>query len=283
MTKKWIGINLLLFIVAVIAAYQLYDSIQQFKTNNDISKIAPAETGSQESLVPPPLKIERYSPVDFAEISDKNVFSATRTKEAAAEGTVAATATLPASQKPTLVGVVMSDKQKVATLQEPRTGGKAGQTVLKKVGDTYQGYTITEIDTDHIVLDNGSQKATLALNDTSQPAPNRKTVSVPTRVVPFGNAAATETASAAIVVGQTQPTRSVPGRTTPQPANTPTDNTNRNFIIPVSGGQASQTASPAASPAAAPAAAQQPAANSGNSTGRSRIIRTPFGEILRDR
>jgi hypothetical protein len=288
MTKKWIGINLLLFIVAAIAAYQLYDSIQQFETNNDISKIGPAETGSQEPLLPPPPKIERYSPMEFAEISDKNVFSETRTKGESSEATTAATGTLPAAQKPTLVGVIISDKQKVATLQEPRTGGRTGQVLLKKVGDTYQGYTITGIETDHIVLDNGIQKATLALNDTSQPAPNRKTVTVPTRVVPFGNTAATATASAAIVVGQTLPTRSIPGRTTPQTANTPTDNINQNFIVPVPGGQTGRQTTQAETPAAAQAttqqpATQQPAANTANPNGGTRIIRTPFGEILRNR
>jgi len=287
MTKKWIGINFLLFIIAAIAGYQLYVSVQLFEANNDISNIKPAESRAGDSILPPPPPVEQYTFMDFADISDKNVFSETRTKGESTE-TPASIATLPDSQKPTLVGVILSEKQKVATLLEPGTRGRSGQTLLKKIGDTYAGYTITEIESDYIVLDNGDQKVIVDLNDISQPASSRKIALVSTRVIPIGGGTTT-TASVPVIVGSNQARsgRPVSTRTTPQQAGSATGGNSQAFIVPVPAGDRTGAApQPDSQPPQRGVLQQNPetqAPNTGESQGRTRIIRTPFGEIIRDR
>ncbi|MEJ2110302.1 MAG: hypothetical protein P8Z37_10395 [Acidobacteriota bacterium] len=198
-----------------------------------------------------------------------------------------ATGTMPDAQKPTLVGVIVSEKQKVATLLEPSSRGQSGQTVFKKLGETYQGYTITEIEPDHIVLDNGSQSVKLDLNDISRPAPTQRTTIIPTRVIPIGGGAAVGTAPITVASSSPRSGRSGLNRTSPQQANTPPDASGRNFIVPVGGqGQPGSATDPGQQPTTTPVPiTEQPSAtgNINQPQGRTRVIRTPFGEIMRQR
>ena len=286
MTNKWIGINLLLLIIVIIAGYQLYASMQQYEAQNSISNIEPAESGTSTEILPPSQPFDQYSPAEFTAISEKNLFSETRTKEESTD-TPAANAALPASQKPLLVGVVISDKQKVATIMESGQRGQTGQTSILKIGDTYEGYTITEIESDHIVLDNGNQKSTLVLNDISQPAQNRNTAFIATRVVPIGGGAAT-ISTTPITVGsvRTRTARSIPNRTAAQQQPASATSGNGNFIVPVAAGQSGNVPVPDTQQPQAGTVSQsspQPEPDSGTSQGRTRILRTPFGEIMRNR
>jgi hypothetical protein len=303
MTKKWIGINLLLLAIAAFAGYQLYDSVQQFEAVNAIENIRPqAQTGAGNEILPPPQQEKRYSPMDFAVISDKNVFSETRTKEESVDEPAVA-GTLPDSQKPTLVGVIVSGKQKVATLLEPAARGQSGDTILKKLGETYQNYTITEIEADHIVLDGGDRKVRVELNDISLPAPTRRTVNVSTRVIPIGGG----TASAGMTPVMAAPGLSRLGRTVPArnglPQTVPVAGSAQSFITPVTTGVPGAVGLPGAAvqsgavtpPGAVPQTSTQatptgtvqqttptPAQNTVTPQGRTRIIRSPFGEIIRN-
>ena len=224
---------MLLLAIAAFAGYQLYDSVQQFEAVNAIENIRPpAQTGAGNEIIPPPQQEKRYSPMDFAVIPDKNVFSETRTREDSTEET-AAGGTLPDSQKPTLVGVIVSGKQKVATLLEPGSRGQVGETILKKLGETYQNYRITEIEADHIILDGGDRKIRVELNDISQPAPTRRTVNVATRVIPIGGGTASTGMTPVMAgsgqsrIGRTVPTRSV------LPQTVPVAGGNQNIVAPV--------------------------------------------------
>ena len=146
MTKKWIAINLLLLLIAAIAGRQLYVSVHEFDAENDLSKIQPDRSLNQkiaqETTLPPPLANRRYNTSDFAIIPEKNLFLDSRTMEGSTDNPVAA-GTMPASQKPTLVGVILSESQKIASLLEPRGRGRTSEVQLKRIGDEYAGYTVT--------------------------------------------------------------------------------------------------------------------------------------------
>lgn len=290
---------MLLFVIAAFAGYQLYDSMQQFEAGNAIENIKPpAESGAGNEILPPPPQEKRYSPMDFAVIPDKNVFSESRTKGESVDEPSAGV-TIPDSQKPTLVGVIVSGKQKVATLLEPAARGQAGDTILKKLGETYQNYTITEIEADHIVLDGGDRKIRVELNDISLPAPTRRTVNVSTRVIPIGGGTASAGMTPVMAgqglsrLGRTVPTRSGLPQTVPVAGST------QSFITPVTTGVPGAVGLPGtaipsgAVPGAVPQTGNQatptgtvqqttPAQNTVTPQGRTRIIRSPFGEIIRN-
>ena len=173
MTKKWILINLLLVAVAAVAGHQLRVSIDQFKAEHDLAKIGPADALGKETILPPPTVIARTSPMDFAVIPEKNVFSETRSREESTAATEAAAA-IPAAQKPSLVGVILAGKQRVATIREPAARGRNAQTLLLKVGDAYQDYTVAGIEADHVTLTRNGQSVVVHINDTTRPAQNRR-------------------------------------------------------------------------------------------------------------
>jgi hypothetical protein len=75
---------------------------------------------------------------------------------------------------------------------------------VKRINDVYQGYTITQINTDNIVLESGSRKEIIPLYEGSkQPRPGKTAIKA-TQVVTLGQAAGTTTASAAQGAGYQQ-------------------------------------------------------------------------------
>ncbi|MBN2242517.1 MAG: hypothetical protein JW793_07490 [Acidobacteria bacterium] len=289
MTTKWIAVNLLLLLIAVIAGRQLYVSVEEFKAENDLSKIQPDpslnQRIAQETILPPPLADSRTNASDFAVIPEKNLFLESRTREDSGESPLAS-GTMPASQKPVLVGVVLSEDQKIASLLEPQARGQKSEVLIKKIGDTYEGYTVTAIEPDHIVLDNGSQREIITLGDGSQAARKGRTNVVPTRVVSIGGGAATGNIQVERVAGGTaapQTPQAPPARTV-----NPGGGDTRTNMIAVSGiqpggqqttpaptgnlQQQENTQTPRTQPAVpTPGAAQR----------IPRVIRSPFGDIVR--
>jgi hypothetical protein len=290
MTKKWIAINLLLLLIAAIAGRQLYVSVQEFDAENDLSKIEPdrslTQKIAQETILPPPLTNRRYSAPDFAIIPEKNLFLDSRTMEGSPESPVA-TGTMPASQKPTLVGVIMSEDQKMAFLLEPRGRGRNSEVQLKRIGDEYAGYTVTDIESDHIVLDNDSQKEIITLDDSAQTARRGRTNAVPTRVISIGGGATTGNMPVSIVAGGAG-TPQIPPASTARTANPKTNNTVRNNVIAVSGiqpggQQASSTAqgnNQQQGNTTTPTS-QTPVPTPGAVQRNPRTVRTPWGDIIR--
>ena len=119
MIKKWIAINLLLLLIAAIAGRQLYVSIQEFKAENDLSEIQPdrslSQRTAQENILPPPLTDMRYNASEFAVIAEKSLFSESRTREDSGD-TPSPAGTMSAAQKPLLVGVILTEDRKMASL-----------------------------------------------------------------------------------------------------------------------------------------------------------------------
>jgi len=287
MTKKWIGINLLLLLMTIAAVWQLHNSIQQFKAGHDLSKIQPdgslTQKTAQDTILPPPYVSGHYNLSNFNIISEKNVFSESRNTESSADATIP-TGMMPASLKPSLVGVIISGSQKIASILEPQGRGRSTQALLKRIGDVYEGYTLTEIEPDHIVLDNGNQKEIIYLSDSVPQNRRTGTSTVSTRVIPIGNSAAGSDNQVTVVSKRAGSARPTPIRSTPQPANSGTAETARGIILqggfqPT--GQQPEPQTPGATNVQQPAATTQVPAPPATQGG-SRVIRTPFGDIIRD-
>jgi hypothetical protein len=293
MKKKWIGINLLLLVGVVMAAWKLDETVHQYRAQNDLSTIKPAKAHEVESILPAPLVFKTSNPMTFSEIVNKNVFSESRTK-GETPAADSPNGTMPATQKPTLVGVVITGTQRVASLLAPTSGRNRNRAdiQLKRVNESYEGYTVTDIEPDHIVLDNGSQTQVLYLNDTSQPAQRRQTAVVSTRVIPIGGETATASAATPIVntsglsqiqqLLQNRLMRQIPNAST---TGTPGQADNiRTLISPVlPNPNVSQSGTTQTQQPAVIIQSSQPAGTSNTGTqGGSRIIRSPFGDIIRN-
>jgi hypothetical protein len=171
--------------------------------------------------------------------------------------------------------------------------------VTKRLGDTYQGYTITDITSSQMVLENGPRREVIPLFDGAKHQPQGgKTPILATRIVSFGGGgvsggsqiAASGAVAAAVPVGRP----AVPQPAFSAGAGSPSSLVNT-IITPAQAQQMNaQTAGPARSaPAATPAPVRQPAPVTNiqqpaptwnertNEQGR-RVIRTPFGDIIRD-
>jgi hypothetical protein len=284
MTKKWIAINLLLLLVAGLLGWQLRVSVLQYEADNDLAKIQPVRDLKQkivgEKSLPPLVTAKTYNPADFSVIPDNNLFSESRSRDDKTDAQ-GALEVPPLAQKPILVGVTISENQCLASvidpLSPPQAQGRRAQ--IKRIGDVYQGYTITDITSEHMVLDSGTRKEIIKVHEGTKRNQGGKTPILSTRVVAFGAGGAGGGTSVAVVSGGvgTQKPPTVPA-TTPaavaaaQPGATrPTATTT----------QVRQAPGNVQQPAPQPQVQQQlqPAPQGG--TQGTRTIRTPFGDIIR--
>ena len=170
MTKKWMAISLLLFIVACLLGWGLHNSISKFNAHNDLDNLQPSgdtlQKSPREQSLPQPLKVNNYIPEEFAVIPENNVFSESRSRWEEVTEDTPQMDTRPLSRKPVLVGINITDNQKTALLVDPgkSSQGRGRRAEIKRVGDVYQGYAITDIAPDHIVLESGSQKEIIPLH-----------------------------------------------------------------------------------------------------------------------
>ena len=283
MAKKWIAINLLLLATAAILGRQLHLSIARFNAENDLSRIQPARDLKQQ-IAPensgpkiPPLK--RYAPDEFSIIAEKNIFSEIRSKEEKVD-TAQPPEPPPLAQKPILVGVLISDTQRTATIIDPTRGsqGQSPRSQVKRIGDYYQGYRITSIEADRIVLESGARKEIIPLHEGTKRTRGGKTPILSTRVVPIGSGA-TGGAIAVNVVGAASGSSRVAASATapaPTPGSQPAAAPAATALPRPAAAAQAQTPTPQA-----PAAKQQPSAAGATDAQGQRIIRTPFGPIVR--
>jgi hypothetical protein len=274
MTKKWIAINLLLLAAVILFGWRLRESIHQFNTENSLAKIRPArDIRSKITPEPQPVKTlapKVVDPAEFAVIPEKNIFSETRSKDDKMEN-IAPPEPPPLTQKPILVGVVIDGAQKTASIidpvspQMPNVRGRTGQ--IKRIGDVYQGYTITEISPERIVLESGARREVIPLHEGTKRTPAGKTPILSTRVIPIG-AGISSGGTPVTVGGGSAPGASIrapmPSSTAPGATITP------GGVIPPPTRQ---------TPTVAPSA--PPSTQSPQPTGNQQIIRTPFGDIVR--
>lgn len=286
MTKKWIAMNLLLLAIAGLLGFQLRKRIHQFSAENDLAKIQPARDMKQQIVQEkPPARPSAtvYNPAEFAIVAEKNLFVESRSKEEpAAEAPPPETP--PLTQKPILVGITIAEGQSTASIIDPSSpvqrGERTRRAQVKKIGDVYRGYTITQIAPDRIVLESGTRKEVIPLHEGSKRTQPGKTPILSTRVVSFGAGGVSggTRVSGTSAAGRIEPaqrtTTAVPAKTTP--AQRTTARAEQTTAVTVD--DAPADAPPPA--AAAPAAKQSPPNRSTDAQGRE-VIRTPFGDIVR--
>jgi hypothetical protein len=277
MTKKWIAITLLLLVIAGLLARQLRISVLRFYAKNDLSKIQPVQDVKQktvqEKTVPPLAALKKYNPADFNIIPETNVFSEYRAKEEKVE-VAAPPEPAPLTQKPILVGVTIIDTMKKASIIEPGVSSqdKNRRAQLKRIGDVYHGYTITEINAANIVLESGTKREIIPLHEGSKKTQAGKTSILSTRVVIIGGGssggtqagvASGSSAKAAVASVGSSSAGNTPAASAPAP--TP----------------AQRAATPEAASTTARPVQQQRNQNSETDSQGRRVIRTPFGTITR--
>ncbi len=191
MTKKWIAINLLLLLAAGLLARQLKVSIADFKAENNVAKIQAAKkkTGPdarQQAYQPPP----KFNDAQVSAIYSQNLFSESRKLEDPAN-TPQEPQTRTLTNPPILVGSLVTSSQKLGLIIDttsPQSGSRRMQVV--HIGDVYQGFTVSDITSDNMVLEYGASRNVIPLSDSSKPPQVGKTPILQTRVVNFGGGSA---------------------------------------------------------------------------------------------
>jgi hypothetical protein len=271
MTKKWIAITLLLFVATGLLGWQLYVSVLRFNTENDLSKIQPVRDIKQKIVqdksLPRSAPSVNRAPAEFAAVPENNVFSESRTREEKTDGT-SSLEPPPLTQKPILVGVSIVDNQKRASIIDPSSPaqGRNRRSQIKRIGDVYRGYTITDIAPNRIILESGSRKEIIPLHEGSKRQQSGKTSILSTRVVSIGGG--TVTGGAPVVIIGAGPAS---GRSGTAPVSASASGTQPAGGYPVGVPQRTPPANVTPTPSPATETDAQ---------GR-RIIRTPFGNIVR--
>ena len=281
MTKKWIAITLLLLVITCLLGWQLRASVLRFNAENDLAKIQPIRDMKQKMVPENPLPqlapLKKYNPSEFTVIPETNVFSESRTKEEKVE-IAAPPEPPPLTQKPILVGVTIVDNVKKASIIDPTSPqqDKNRRAQIKRIGDFYHGYTITDITLKHIVLESGTRKEIIPLHEGSKRSQGGKTSILSTRVVSFGGGSSGGT-PVSVAAGT-----SVRTTVTPVSSATPvSSSTSAAQAIAISSAPAQQRATSTSAKSAAVRPAQQKIPTSGTDEQGRRVIRTPFGTIVR--
>jgi len=322
MSKKWIAINLLLLVAVCLLWQELRQSVSRFKAENDLAGIQP-ERGAGQT---PPAKSSEptvvKNPADYDIIWNRTIFSPDRGAQKDVASPVAANPAqaVQFNPRPTLVGTVMIDGEYKALLIEPITAvnvanattaaqqfalaNRSRRPVERHVGDVYRGFTITSIEANQVVFENGGRKEVVSMRESGSSAaalraqPGRQAAGAAPKVAWVGSSGANKGGGMIITSATAAP--SMQGRGVPPPgAQNPGGRQPANQQNPQgagAGGGVVTTRLPADAlpaelvPAVPPNAKQQP----GNFTpkpppsgapaagsGGQRVIRTPFGDVVR--
>ncbi len=218
MTKKWMTINLMLLAATVLLARQLYVTTLRFKQDNSLAnvmRVQPGKKGGTEAPLPPVQPVAKLSDAEYAVIPQGNVFTETRRPEEKVE----APAPEPPRRldnPPILVGIIISGSRRQALIVDTTAPAVSGnrRTQTMRIGDSYRGFTVTDITSTGMVLESGPSREIVPLFAIGKIPQSGKTPPMAVRVVSFtpGQAGAASGA-AAMAAG---------GRTTPIQAPTPT-------------------------------------------------------------
>jgi len=283
MSKKWMAISFLLFAVAALLGWHLRNSIQQFSADNDPATIQPVQDVKQliakEKNPSRPAPAKNYIAEEFAIIPENNVFSESRSRGEEATEEVVESEAPPLTEKPILVGINISNNQKTALLIDPRSSStdRNRRAEIKRIGDVFYGHTITEIAPDRIVLTSGSRTETIPLHEGSKQNRPGKTPILSTRIVSFGGGDAsggTPVAASARTAGaaRTQVPAATPRTGSVSKPNPPAPDAEQSIAPAPQTSTASQRARQVRS---------QQSPSAGSSEPPTRVIRTPFGNIVR--
>jgi len=292
MSKNWIALNIVLLAIAGSLAWQLHLGIDRFNAQNDPAKIIPVrdlkQPSAQEGGLAPMAQVTKINAADFSIIPEKSVFSPLRAREETSE-VAAVPETPPLTQKPILVGVTIAGSQRMASIIDPTSQSSGSRkSQIKRLGDVYKGYTITDITKDQIVLEAGARKEIIPLHlGTKSSAQEGKTPVLATRVISIGSgttsgattaqATASSSGSAARPSGRSgAPSTSASSGRGARASGAPRGSTST--ASEDSSGSTSRSA-PSQTQSATPAASSQPGRGSTSSSQGRRVIRTPFGDV----
>lgn len=129
------------------------------------AEVAPAANGEVAALPPMP-DYEMPPLAEFAEVAERPLFSPTRRPPVGAVPTAAPRQTLDL----TLIGIVLSEAERLAIV----TPGGAGRAVRLGVGDSIQGWTLVELESERATFERDGAQETLYLAFQTAPTPTRK-------------------------------------------------------------------------------------------------------------
>jgi hypothetical protein len=303
MTKKWIAVNLGLLMIAGLISWRLYVLVAGFRAGNDPAKIQPVRDLKLQAKLPgglaAPKELPRYNPAEFQTIPNQNLFAESRSNQPPEEPAAVVQVVPELRNKPILVGITVAGDLRLASIIEPGLPGapanESRRSKTKRVGDVYQGYTIVDITEDQMILENGPRREVIPLFDSTKARPQGgKTPIVATRVVNFGGGGGTAPGkpgpgpgvvtmgSSAQPQGQQAPGQPAtvnqifgPAQAAPPGAQSGTGRT----------GAQTQPGrqTPGNTPQATQPAQPPPAWNERIDDQGRRVIRTPFGDIIRDK
>ena len=296
MAKKWIAINLVLLVAVIMLGRELRYSVQAFITENNPVRIQP--TSEERQAVGDTAAIagkeDLFANVDYSTISDHTIFSDLRGKDVV-EPAVAAPPMQPMAQnqRPILVGTIMVDDNYQALMIDPTTPVRGGRRIpeTRRIGDVYRGYTITRIAAGQVVMENGARSETIEFSSNPQRpvVPNVRAAAGATRVVPIGPGGTGGSGITVVTTATQTPVRNVPAaQNTPVRPGAPVGN-QQNISVVNGGAVANRQPAAIQQEEIAPTAPQPPQtiqnqpqpAKPAPGRGQQRIIRSPFGDIVR--
>jgi hypothetical protein len=288
MMKNLIAINLGLLLAVGLVGRQLYLSVGRFNEDNRLSKVQPprdlkTKIATEGGLAALPA-FQPLNPTDFSVVAANNLFSETRAKEEKVETTTEPVVP-PLTVKPVLVGVTVAGNLRFATIVDPgatAAGGNVRKFQTKRLGDSYAGYTITDISHDRIVLEYGSRREVIPLYDAAKtPGQGGKTPILPTRVVAFGSGI--QSSGTGISQQALLPPNAAPQRT--QTPGAPVSATIGSSGGPTGGPPSAgiTRTTPSTPGRQVPGQQATPTWNERIDDQGRRVVRTPFGDIIQDR
>ena len=191
MGRKLVFLNVLMLVTLVVVAQHLIGSWRDFERNQEPIQPAGPEVRLRETSLP-----ERLAPIAlFLDIGAGNLFSEQRGQDPneGLEGEGEGEAPPELSPEPKLISVMTFGEKKTAVLSiaANRRKRKPADVIRIKIGDDVQGYTVAEIEDDHIVLSWREHRREIFLDpDQAQP---RKTAARATggpKIIVVGSAAA---------------------------------------------------------------------------------------------
>jgi hypothetical protein len=210
MTKKWIAMNLLFLAIVGLLGRYVFKSIEDIKQKNKTENITtkPTETASDYRVLPLPEPPRTYNRAEFSVIAEKMVFVEERTNIKAQPDIAPAPVPEipPLTPKPILIGTSISDNNQLAFIVDPvsapgKVPGVSRRAQIKQIGDIYQGYTITHIMAESIVLEAGTRKETISLHEGAKRPDGGKTAIQATRIVNIGGGTTGGTTGGTIFAG----------------------------------------------------------------------------------
>ena len=158
MPRRLVLLNAALVAVALVSVGYV---VQELRTPAPVSapRQTPPPVATTASTAPAP---EAPPTGGYTIVASRNLFSPTRT-----EAPVTQSAAGPPVQKPNLFGIILRDGAPVAYLEDPTTKRVAGY----RLGDAVAGGTVTQIGTDHVLLNRPEGDVSVRLRDPSKPRP----------------------------------------------------------------------------------------------------------------